>query len=145
MVMAKENRYMEVKKEKFTKKQRSKIVTLRMLIMFLVDLLGICFLLSMSNNGEMEFLFYANWLTPLTVVFGVLLAAAAAYQVLVIVKKIPTGRHIVTPAMLLAVLAFCFIACLFYKYLIPLTIAIASVVGTVLFAVYCLYMHIFYR
>lgn len=127
------------------KKQRSKIVMLRMLVMFLLDLLGICFLLSMSNNGEMEFLFYANWLMPLTVAFGVLFAGAVAYQVLAIVKKIRTDGHIVTPAMILAVTAFCFFSCLFYKYLIPLTIAIASAVGTVLFAVYCLYMHIFYR
>ncbi len=148
MVMTKENnRYQkeEIPETKLTKKQKTRTVSLRMLIMVLVDLLGICLLTAMKNNGEMEFYFYQNLLIPFTVIFGVLLAGATVFQVLVIAKKVDTQRFVVTPAMLICVFAFCFVACLFYKYLIPMTIVIASVVGTALFIVYCLYMHIFYR
>jgi len=40
---------------------------------------------------------------------------------------------------------FCLIACLVYKYVIVGTLVIASVVSTILFGVYCLYVHVFYR
>lgn len=130
---------------KISAEMKSRVVTMRMLIMVLTDIIGICLLSAMSSDANVEFLFYQNWLIPLTVVFGVLTAAAVAYQVVVIVKKLKTETHYVTPAMIICVTAFCLAACLLYKRLIPMTIVIASVVGTALFVVYCLYVHIFYR
>ncbi len=130
---------------KLSAQTKNHIVTMRMLIMALTDIIGVCLLSAISSDANVEFLFYQNWLIPLTVVFGVLTAAAVAYQVVVIVKKIKTETHYVTPAMIICVTAFCLVACLLYKRLIPMTIAIASVVGTALFVVYCLYVHIFYR
>ena len=126
-------------------KTKSRVVMVRMLIMALTDILGVCLLFAMSSDANVEFLFYQNWLIPLTVIFGVLTAASVAYQAVVIVKKIKTEKHYVTPAMLICVTAFCLAACLLYKQLIPMTIVIASVVATALFIVYCLYVHIFYR
>ena len=117
----------------------------RMAIMVLVDLIGILALRSLMRDAIVELAFYQHWLMPLTIVFGVLTAAAVAYQVIAIVKKVDTSAHVVTPAMLIAIAAFCLVACLLYARLVPMTIMIASGVGTVLFIVYCLYMHVFYR
>jgi hypothetical protein len=61
------------------------------------------------------------------------------------VKKIDITRHYFTPAMMLCVSLFCLIACLVYKHVIVGTLIIASVVATILFGVYCLYVHVFYR
>lgn len=149
MVMAKDNRTMNSGKKRggavMDPKTKNRVVMMRMLIMALVDILGICILCAMSSDANVEFLFYQNWLIPMTVIFGVLTAASVAYQVVVIVKKIKTETHYVTPAMLICITAFCLAACLLYKRLIPMTIVIASVVATALFIVYCLYVHIFYR
>lgn len=127
------------------RKKKTQIVLIRMLVMAAVDLIGICALLSVRREAAVELEFVNSWLTPLAIVFGVLTLAAAAYQVAVIVRKIDTSRHPVTPAMLLCIFLFCLIACLLYKRVLGMAIVIASVIATVLFMVYCLYMHIFYR
>lgn len=149
MVMARNNGTLNYGKQKamarMDAQKRKHIVTVRMLIIILTDLIGIGFLLAMKKNFELETAFALDWLLPVTVVFGVLTAAAAVYQAVVFAKKIKTETHYVTPAMLLCVTAFCLVACLLYKRLLPMTIVIASVVGTALFIVYCLYVHIFYR
>lgn len=144
--MAKENT--KVKKNIVHAAQRRKntqTVITRMLIMVAVDIIGICTLLSVRRDAVVELAFVNSWLLPLTIVFGVLTAAAAVYQVLVIVKKIDTSAHSVTPAMLLCIALFCLITCLVYKSALGSTVIVASVIATVLFLVYCLYMHIFYR
>lgn len=125
--------------------KKTRAVTARMAIMILVDLLGILALRAIGKDMSLELAFYQHWLMPLTVVFGVLTLLAAVYQVIAIVRKIDTSTHFVTPAMLLCIAAFCLVCCLLYTRLIPMTIMIASAVGTVLFVVYCLYMHVFYR
>ena len=149
MVMAKNTKTVNAGKKqgagKIDAQMRSRIATRRILIMAFIDVIGICLLSAVTSDANVEFLFYQNWLLPLTVVFGVLTALSVAYQVAVIVKKIKTETHYVTPAMLICVTAFCLVACLLYKRLIPMTIVIASVVATALFAIYCLYVHIFYR
>ena len=149
MVMAKNNKTVNMGKKQggagISVKTKNHVVTVRMLIMGLVDVLGICLLLAMKSEGNMEAVFVLEWLLPMTVVFGVLTAASVVYQAVVLVKKISTEKHYVTPAMLICVTAFCLVACLLYKRLLPMTIVIASVVATALFVVYCLYVHIFYR
>jgi len=146
MVMAKET--IKVKKNAQSladRRKKTQIVMLRMLIMAAIDLIGICTVLSIHKSAVRELAFVSSWLTPLAIVFGVLSAAAAAYLAVVLVKKIDPSRHPVTPAMILCVALFGLIACLVYKRVMLAYLVIASVIATVLFLVYCLYMHIFYR
>jgi hypothetical protein len=148
MVMAKQNLSRKDNKSMtkgMSKKELSHIVSVRILIMAAVNLVGIATLLSLRREAMVELAFVNYWLTPLAIVFGVLSALAAAYQVFVIVKKINTAGHYVTPAMMLCVALFCLIACLVYKHVIVGTLVLASIIGTVLFSVYCLYVHVFYR
>lgn len=126
-------------------KKPMQMVVIRMLAMVILDIVGISILTSIRREAMVELAFVNDWLLPLTVVFGILSAAALAYLIIAIVKKIDTSRHPLTPAMILCVCLFCLIACLVYKWVLPSAIVIASVVATVLFLVYCLYMHIFYR
>lgn len=128
-----------------SKKEISHIISVRILIMVAVNLVGIATLFALRREAMVELSFVNHWLTPLAIVFGVLSALAATYQVLAIVKKADTSRHYVTPAMLLCVALFCLVACLVYKHVIVGTLVLASIIGTVLFSVYCLYVHIFYR
>jgi len=147
MVMAKETTKI-IKKNTLSTAERRKntqTVVTRMLIMVAVDIIGICTLLSIRKDAVVELAFVNSWLLPLTIVFGVLTAAAAVYQVLALVKKINTSSHPVTPAMLLCIALFCLITCLVYKSALGATVIAASVIATILFLVYCLYMHIFYR
>ena len=148
MVMAKQNLSRKNNKsmaKTMSKKELSHIVSVRILIMAAVNLVGIATLLALRREAMVELAFVNYWLTPLAIVFGVLSALAAAYQVLAIVKKIDTTGHYVTPAMMLCVALFCLVACLMYKHVIVGTLILASIIGTVLFSVYCLYVHIFYR
>ena len=143
MVMAKE--MSKGKKNIVGNAVNSKTAFTRMLIMTAVDIIGICTLLSIRKDAVVELAFVNSWLLPLTIVFGVLTLAAAVYQVLALVKKINTSAHPVTPAMLLCIALFCLITCLVYKSALGATVIAASVIATILFLVYCLYMHIFYR
>ncbi len=148
MVMAKGNAFLNREKNSrasAANRKKTHAVLARMAIMVMLDVFGILALRSLNADISLELSFYQHWLTPLTVVFGVLTAAAVVYQVIAIVKKIDTSAHVVTPAMLIAIAAFCLVACLLYTRLIPMTLMIASGVGTALFIVYCLYMHVFYR
>lgn len=147
MVMAKETTKI-IKKNTLSTAERRKntqTVVTRMLIMVAVDIIGICTLLSIRKDAMVELAFVNSWLLPLTIVFGVLTAAAAVYQVLALVRKMNTSAHPVTPAMLLCIALFCLITCLVYKSALGATVIAASVIATILFLVYCLYIHIFYR
>lgn len=146
MVMAKENRKVNTDAVHQAQRRRNtQTVVTRMLIMVAVDIIGICTLLSVRRDAVVELAFVNGWLLPLTVIFGVLTAAAVVYQILTIVKKTDTSAHPVTPAMLLCIALFCLITCLVYKSALGATVIVASVIATILFLVYCLYMHIFYR
>ena len=148
MVMAKQNLSRKNDRsiaKNMSKKEISHIVSVRILIMAAVNLVGIATLLSLRREAMVELAFVNHWLMPLAIVFGVLSALAAAYQILAVVKKIDTTGHYVTPAMLLCIALFCLVACLVYKHVIVGTLILASIIGTVLFSVYCLYVHIFYR
>ncbi len=150
MVMAKKNALLKNEKklalaEKNRKKHRAAIA--RIAIMILLDLAGILYLRRLAGDASLELAFHNEMLTPVTIVFGVLSALAALYQIIAIVKKLDVSTHFVTPAMLLCVALFCLLSCLMYAHLhlLLMTIMIASAVCTILFVVYCLYMHIFYR
>ena len=148
MVMAKQNLSRKNNKstaKTMSKKEISYVISVRILIMAAVNLVGIATLLSLRREAMVELAFVNYWLTPLAIVFGVLSALAAAYQILAVVKKRDTTGHYVTPAMMLCVALFCLVACLVYKHVIVGTLILASIIGTVLFSVYCLYVHVFYR
>lgn len=147
MVMAKSTgkRKNGGKKQVTAVKKPMQMVVIRMLAMVVLDIVGVSVLTSIRREAMVELAFVNHWLLPLTVLFGVLSAVAAVYLLLSVVKKMDTSRHPVTPMMLLCVCLFCLLACLVYKWVLPSAIVIASVVATVLFLVYCLYMHIFYR
>jgi len=146
MVMAKENTSMKKQTTPVIgRRKQTRIVSVRMLIVCLADVLGICLLSSISADSRTEFAFVDRWLMPLTVVFAVLSAAALVYQILAAVKKWNVASHYMTPAMMLGIALFCLAACLVYKYVLGTTIVLASVIATVLFLVYYLYMHVFYR
>ncbi len=149
MVMAKGTTLLKSSKKKTVgknlQKKRTRAAAVRMVLMILIDIVGIYLLNMLATDLDLELAFHNQWLMPLTAVFGVLSALALIYQAIVLFKKIDTRTHFVTPAMLLCITLFCLIACLLYDYLLTMTLMIASVVGTVLFVVYCLYMHIFYR
>ena len=132
------------------KKKKDGVVTQqtvirRMLIAAGADLLGICILQTIRQDGRWESAFVEHWLVPLAVFFGIASAAAAAWLIMTLVKKTDMSRWSVTPFMALCVSVFCLIASLIYTSIFPGAIIIASVICTVLFLVYCLYMHIFYR
>jgi len=143
MVMAKETTKI-IKKNTLSTAERRKntqTVVTRMLIMVAVDIIGICTLLSIRKDAVVELAFVNSWLLPLTIVFGVLTAAAAVYQVLALVKKINTSSHPVTPAMLLCIALFCLITCLVYKSALGATVIAASVIATILSSL-CPSLHI---
>ena len=148
MVMAKE--IVKAKKSALAaaeRKKKTQIVIARMLIMAALNIIGICALVSIRREAMVELDFVLGWLTPLTVIFGVLSVGAGVWLGLTLTKKADTSSYPVTPAMALCTVLFCLIACLVYKTAMGATFILvsASVVATVLFLVYCLYMHIFYR
>lgn len=146
MVMAKEMTHKKNGAVHMADRNKStKTVVARMLIMAALDIIAVCVLLSVRRDSMVELAFVLHWLTPLAIVFGVAGAGAIAWQVLTVVKKINTGNYLFTPAMAICVALFCLLACLLYKQVSGAFIAIASVAATVIFLVYCLYMHIFYR
>ncbi len=133
-----------------TKKKKSGVVTQQTIIRRMLaaaggDLLGICILQTIRQDGRWELAFVNHWLVPLAVFFGIASAASLVWLIMTLVKKTDTSRWTVTPVMALCVSVFCLIASLIYTYVFPGAIIIASVACTVLFLVYCLYMHIFYR
>ncbi len=142
MVMAKQT---AKKTSRISRSRVQHTVVLRMLIMAAVDLAGILTLQFIRREAMRELAFVNDWLTPLAIVFGVLAAASLGWLICTLVRKTDLDGYPVTPAMALCVFLFCMIACLIYKSIFPGAIIIASVTATVLFLVYCLYMHIFYR
>ena len=56
-----------------SKKELSHIVSVRILIMAAVNLVGIATLLALRREAMVELAFVNYWLTPLAIVFGVLI------------------------------------------------------------------------
>ncbi|MBE6561475.1 MAG: hypothetical protein E7662_10160 [Ruminococcaceae bacterium] len=129
------------------RRKKTQIVVTRMLIMAALNIIGICALVSIRREAMVELDFVLDWLTPLTIAFGVLSVGSGVWLGLVLAKKVNTSSYPVTPAMAFCTSLFCLIACLVYKTAMGATFVLvsASVIATVLFLVYCLYMHIFYR
>ena len=142
MVMAKQK---TSRKPRVERARTQKTVALRMAIIAALDLIAILTLQYIRRDGIRELALVNNWLVPLSITFGVLSAASLAWLIITIVKKTDLDGCPFTPAMALCVCVFCLVSALIYKYVFPGAFIIASVTMTVLFLVYCLYMHIFYR
>lgn len=125
--------------------RRSEVAAARMLIMAVINIIGLAALMAVRSEATRESAFVDKWLVPLDIVFGVLAAAALAFCAFVFVKKKGTSSWVVTPAMIFFTFAFCLLVCLLYTRIQTAAIVIASLTGTVLYCVYCLYMHVFYR
>ena len=147
MVMAKQKNGLKKSVSRPAKKNQkaTQIVTLRMLIMVLADIIGIAVVCAIHGEARTETTFVNSVRVPMMVVFGVLSAAAAVFFALTLAKKKDVSKWIVTPLMVLCVALFCLLVCVVYTKVQTGAIILASVIGTVLFLVYCLYMHIFYR
>ena len=70
--------------------------------------------------------------------------AACGYLVWSLVKKTDTRRYPITPAMIFALCFFLFAATLFYKSLTFTLMLAVLVIGSVLFALYYIYMNLLY-
>ena len=133
------------KKTPGKKVKKSETAAIRMIIMILVNLAGLCALMTIRDEALRESAFVDHWLVPLDVVFGVLTAAALAFFAYTFFMKKDVSRWVVTPAMIFFVFLFALLVCLLYTRIRTASIVIASLTGTVLYCVYCLYMHVFYR
>ncbi len=133
------------KKTSGKKSKNSEIAAIRMIIMILVNLAGLIGLMAIRDKAPRESAFVDHWLIPLDVVFGVLTVAALAFFAFMTLKKKDVSRWVVTPAMIFFIFLFCLLVCLLYTRIQTASIVIASLTGTVLYCVYCLYMHVFYR
>ena len=141
MDMAKHNQ--SVKLEKNTKglsrEEAGKIVTYRILILVLADFIIGSLLDYVRADSNREYSFVFRVCPVLVWVFG-----AFGYLVWSLVKKTDTRRYPITPAMIFALCFFLFAATLFYKSLTFTLMLAVLVIGSVLFALYYIYMNLLY-
>ena len=127
-----------MKLEKNTKglsrEEAGKIVTYRILILVLADFI----------IGSLLDYVRADSNRVLVWVFGAMALAACGYLVWSLVKKTDTRRYPITPAMIFALCFFLFAATLFYKSLTFTLMLAGLVIGSVLFALYYIYMNLLY-
>ena len=140
--MAKHNQ--SVKLEKNTKglsrEEAGKIVTYRILILVLADFIIGSLLDYVRADSNREYSFVFRVCPVLVWVFGAMALAACGY----LVKKTDTRRYPITPAMIFALCFFLFAATLFYKSLTFTLMLAVLVIGSVLFALYYIYMNLLY-
>ena len=146
MDMAKHNQ--SVKLEKNTKglshEEAGKIVTYRILILVLADFIIGSLLDYVRADSNREYSFVFRVCPVLVWVFGAMALAACGYLVWSLVKKTDTRRYPITPAMIFALCFFLFAATLFYKSLTFTLMLAVLVIGSVLFALYYIYMNLLY-
>lgn len=124
-----------------------RIVVARLLIIIFVDVLVSSMFDFVRAEASREYSFYFSVLPILKIVFGVLLAASAAYLVITLVKKIDTSAYYITPAMITAVCLYLFVTAMFYNQfrVSPFLFYTMTVIVSVLFAVYYIYTLLLYR
>ena len=120
------------------------VVTFRVLIILLADIVIGTMLDFLRADSTREFTFVFNVCPWLTWVFAAVWAVSAGYLVWSLVKKVDTRRMYMTPAMLFALCLFLFAIVLLYRYLTMMMIISAMVIASVLFAVYYIYTNLLY-
>lgn len=144
MDMAKHNSILQMNTGKLSKEEAGKVVTLRILIILLADIIIGSLLDFIRADATREYNFVFNVCPWLTIVFGVICAASAGYFVWSLVKKMDTRKQPMTPAMTFALCLFLFAIVLLYKSLTMMMIMSAMVIASVLFAVYYIYTNLLY-
>lgn len=130
-----------------SKSRAGQIVLVRILVIVLVAVVvGILFDF-VRSDAIREFPFHTYTLPVLRLVFPVLLAAAVAYLVVTVWKRIDTSTHWVTPEMLVGIGFYLSLTAVFYDRFtsFPPLFYTVSVIGCVLFAVYYIYTVLLYK
>ncbi|MBE6613988.1 MAG: hypothetical protein E7631_01605 [Ruminococcaceae bacterium] len=130
--------------KRLSKEEAMTVVTFRVLIILLADIIIGSLLDFVRADSTREFTFVFSVCPWLTWVFGAVCAVSLGYFVWSLVKKVDTRRYYMTPAMLFALCLFLFAVVLLYKYLTMMMIVSAMVIASVLFAVYYIYTNLLY-
>ena len=134
----------EKKKGALTREEAGTVVTYRVLIIVLADIIMGTLLdfIHFDSHRETTFVFK---LCPILIwVFGSLTVAALAYLIWSVVKKVDTRRHPMTPFMIFALCLFLFAVTLLYKSLTPVMILSVMIIASVLFVLYYIYTNLLY-
>ena len=135
---------MNMNGNRLSKDEAYKVVTYRVLIILLADIIIGSLLDFVRADSTREFTFVFNVCPWLTWVFGALCAVAAGYFVWSLVKKVDTRRYPMTPAMVFALCLFLFAVVLLYRYLTMVMILSAMIIASVLFVLYYIYTNLLY-
>lgn len=130
------------------KNSATRIVLLRILIIILVDILVGTAVGSLAKlEPEPALNFHLHVLPILKYVFAALLILAAAYVVVMLLKKVDTSAHVVTPLMVFAVALYLAVTAAFLDRFInaPYLFWTLTLVISVLFAVYYIYTILMYK
>ena len=130
--------------KRLTKEEAMTVVTLRVLIILLADIVIGSLLDFLRSDSTREFTFVFSVCPWLTWVFGAICAVSAGYLAWSVVKKIDTRRYYMTPAMLFALCLFLFAIVLLYRYLTLMMIVSTMAIASVLFAIYYIYTNLLY-
>lgn len=146
MDMAKQNSILKMNTngKRLSKDEALKVVTYRVLIILLADIIMGSLLDFVRADSTREFTFVFSVCPWLTWVFGALCAVSAGYFVWSLVKKVDTRRYPMTPAMIFALSLFLFAVVLLYKYLTMIMIMATMIIASVLFAIYYIYNNLLY-
>lgn len=129
------------------KMEAGRIVLFRILIIVLADIIVGSLFDFVKADAMRELAFHLNVHPVLKVVFGAVLALAAVYFVVMLVKKVDTSAHIMTPEMVLGLALFLFMTAMFYDHFrnTPFLFYTIMVIGSVLYAVYYIYTIMLYK
>ena len=148
MDMAKKNAVIKNKMMSLPKDKASTIVAIRILIILLVDIAVGCALSTLSKLEPSEGLYFQFSVLPIVkYVCAALVLLAAVYAVIMIVKKVDTSAHIMTPLMIFAVALYLAVTAAFLDRFIaaPYLFWTMTIVVSVLFAVYYIYTILMYK
>ena len=129
------------------KMEAGRIVLFRILIIVLADIIVGSLFDFVKSDAMRELAFHLNVHPVLKAVFGAVLALAAVYFVAMLVKKVDTSAHIMTPEMVLGLALFLFTTAMFYDHFrnTPFLFYTIMVIGSVLYAVYYIYTIMLYK
>lgn len=129
------------------KAEAGRIVLFRILIIILADIVTGTLFDFVKSEANRELAFHLNVHPMLKIVFSAVLALAAVYFVFMLVKKVDTSAHIMTPEMVFGLALFLFTTVMFYDHFrnTPFLFYTIMVIGSVLYAVYYIYTIMLYR
>ena len=134
--------------KRLDKKAATRLVVIRLLIIILFDL-AIGFGLNYLRTCDMMITlnFHQNVLPVLRYVFAGVVLLAAAYVVMMIIKKVDSSAHVVTPLMIFAFAMILAITAAFFDRFqsAPYLYWIMAILVGVFFAVYYIYTILMYK